>query len=439
MKRSHAYKKLFKIIFLVILSLALPFFSYAQTAIDIQNKINQNNSNIQSLEQEIATYQSQLDSLGQQKASLNSSLKELDLSKKQLNANISLTQNKIDETNFTISNLSSSINDKESSITNDVNSIVDEIRIVDEFEDNSIAEDILAGKDFTSAWNDVDNINTVREKIRQNIVDLKQVKSDLEDTKQQTVNAKNQLVVLQSQLRDQQRIVTQNINDKNLLLKQTKNSEANYQKLLKDRLAKRDAFEKDLENYESQLQFILDPSKLPQSRVLSWPLEKIFVTQLFGKTVDSKRLYVSGTHDGVDFRASVGTPVMAMADGMVLGIGNTDLTCPGASFGKFVFIKYTNGLSSTYGHLSLIKSKAGDIVKRGDIVGYSGSTGYVTGPHLHVSLYASQAVKMDSRPSAACGGRIYTMPIAPINAYLNVLDYLPPYIINTTILNNQQD
>ena len=220
MKRSHAYKKLFKIIFLVILSLALPFFSYAQTAIDIQNKINQNNSNIQSLEQEIATYQSQLDSLGQQKASLNSSLKELDLSKKQLNANISLTQNKIDETNFTISNLSSSINDKESSITNDVNSIVDEIRIVDEFEDNSIAEDILAGKDFTSAWNDVDNINTVREKIRQNIVDLKQVKSDLEDTKQQTVNAKNQLVVLQSQLRDQQRIVTQNINDKNLLLKQ---------------------------------------------------------------------------------------------------------------------------------------------------------------------------------------------------------------------------
>ena len=50
------------------------------------------------------------------------------------------------------------------------------------------------------------------------------------------------------------------------------------------------------------------------------------MTQLFGKTVDSKRLYVSGTHDGVDFRASVGTPVMAMADGMVLGIGNTDLT-----------------------------------------------------------------------------------------------------------------
>jgi murein DD-endopeptidase MepM/ murein hydrolase activator NlpD len=71
-------------------------------------------------------------------------------------------------------------------------------------------------------------------------------------------------------------------------------------------------------------------------------------------------------------------------------------------------------------------------------VGYSGSTGYVTGPHLHVSLYASTAVKMASFPSSACNGRIYTMPIAPINAYLNVLDYLPPYTINTTILNSNQ-
>ena len=118
---------------------------------------------------------------------------------------------------------------------------------------------------------------------------------------------------------------------------------------------------------------------------------------------------------------------MAMADGVVLGTGDTDLTCPGASYGKFVFIQYNDGLSSTYGHLSLIKSKVGDVVQRGEVVGYSGSTGYATGPHLHVSLYASQAVKMASRASAACSGRVYTMPIAPVNAYLDALYYLPPY------------
>ena len=439
MKLYFDYKKLFNIILLIFLFLLPVVFLRAQTATDIQNQINQKNADINKLQQEIASYQTQLDSLGQQKNSLNSSLEELDLNRSKLNANIALTQIKINQTNLTIQNLSSDIGNKEDSIKTDTDSISLEIRNTNESEQNSLLEDLLSQNDFTLIWNDVDTMATVSEKLRQNIINLNQVKTALENTKQQTVDAKNELTTLQSQLSDQQKIVTQNINDKNLLLKQTKNNEANYQKLLKDRLAKKDAVEKELENYESQLKFILDPSKLPQSRVLSWPLSKIYVTQLFGKTVDSKRLYVSGTHNGVDFRASTGTPVMAMADGTVLGTGNTDLTCPGASFGKFVFIKYNNGLSSTFGHLSLIKSNVGDIVKTGDVVGYSGATGYVTGPHLHVSLYASAAVKMATMPSAACSGHTYTLPVSAVNAYLNALDYLPPYTINTSILNNQAD
>ena len=433
------YKNLFSFLLFGVLLLTPMFFSRAQTAVDIQNKINQNNANIQSLEQEIATYQSQLDSLGQQKSSLNGSLKELDLNKKKLDSNIAVIQNKINATNLTIQNLSTDIGTKEDAIQTDINSISLQMRNTNELEQTSLLEDILSQNNLSDSWNDIDNIVTVRESLRADITKLQQVKGELEDTRTTTIAAKNELTVLKSQLADQQKIVMQNISDKNLLLKQTKNNESSYQKLLQDRLAKKNAFEQELNNYEAQLQFILDPSKLPQSRVLSWPLDKIYVTQLFGKTVDSKRLYVSGTHNGVDFRASVGTPVMSMADGTVMGTGNTDLTCPGASFGKFVFIKYNNGLSSTFGHLSLIKSNVGDLVKKGDVVGYSGSTGYVTGPHLHVSLYASQAVKMASMPSAACNGRIYTLPVSPINAYLNVLDYLPPYTVNTTTSNNQTD
>ena len=161
---------------------------------------------------------------------------------------------------------------------------------------------------------------------------------------------------------------------------------------------------------------------------MSWPLDYIYITQLFGKTEAGKRLYANGTHNGVDFRASIGTSVKAMADGAVLGIGDTDITCSGASFGKFIFIKYNNGLSSTYGHLSLIKVYSGQQISRGEVIGYSGNTGYSTGPHLHVSVYASDAVKMESRPSQTCAGRIYTMPISPVNAYLDPLYYLPSTI-----------
>ena len=426
MKLYLVCKKQFKLVFFVILLLIPIVFSYAETIADLQNKINQKDSDIAKLEEEIKAYQIELDNIGQQKNSLNRSLKELDLTKKKLVADKNVTQKKIDKTNLKIQSLSSDINDKQNTITNHLESIKLEIRNTDELERSGVLETILSKNDFTAIWNDLDNMATVREKIRKEILELKQVKSELEDTRQETVKAKNELTALKSRLSDQERIVAQNTGEKNKLLKQTKNNEANYQKLLKERIAQRDAFEKELRDYESQLQFILDPSKLPAGRVLSWPLEKIFVTQLFGKTVDSKRLYASGTHNGVDFRASFGAPVMSMADGVVLGVGDTDLTCVGASFGKFVFIGYNNGLSSTFGHLSLIKAREGESVKRGQIIGYSGNTGHTTGPHLHVSLYAGEAVKMASKPSVACDGRIYRLPVAPINAYLDVLAYLPP-------------
>jgi len=424
MKLYLDYKKLFKIIVLITILLIPIAFSCAQNIQNLRNQINQKNSEIDNLEKEIASFQSQLDNLGQQKSSLSNSIKQLDLTRKKLVADISITQKKIDKTNLTIESLSSDIGNKEDKITNNIESISSGIRNTNEFEQDNIVGILLSQDNFTTTWNDLSDIVTVRENIRKNITQLKEIKGKLEDTKKETVSAKNELTLLKSKLADQHKIVVQNTNEKNKLLKQTKNNEANYQKLLTDRLAKKEAFEKELRDYESQLQFTLDPSKLPTGGVLSWPLDKIKITQMFGKTADSKRLYTSGSHSGVDLRASVGTPVKAMADGVVTGSGNTDDTCVGTSFGKWVFIQYNNGLASAYGHLSLIKASEGQKILRGEIVGYSGNTGHTTGPHLHVSVYVGSAVSVQKRPSTTCEGRVYTMPLAPTNAYLDPLYYL---------------
>jgi len=421
------YKKQFSFLLFGVLLIAPILFVSAQSITDLRAKISQKDSDIAALEAEIRAYQNQLESIAEQKNSLSNSIKELDLTKKKLNTDIAVTQKKIDKTNLTIQSLSSSIGNKEEIIANNMESLKSGIKQISEFEGSSLVEVLLSRNDFSAAWNDIDNITALYDKVRENTKQVKEVKGQLEGTRAETIQAKNELTALKSQLSDQQKIVVQNTNEKNQLLKQTKNSEANYQILLKDRIAQRDAFEKELRDYEAQLQYILDPSKLPAGRVLSWPLSNVLITQMFGKTVDARRLYVSGTHNGVDFRASTGTPVMAMADGTVLGVGDTDKTCYGASYGKFVFIKYDNGLSSTFGHLSLTKVSEGQKIKRGQVVAYSGATGHVTGPHLHVSLYASDAVKMSSKPSAACNGRIYYLPVSPVNAYLDVLEYLPPY------------
>jgi len=430
MKLYHDYKKQSRVfsLFLLGILLVIPFvFSYAQTAQELNEKINQKNADIDKLEREIKLYQIEIDDLGKQKNSLNVSLKQLDLTQKKLVADIAVTQNKIDKTNFKIKELSLEIDNKGDIISNNIEAISLSIRKMNELEQNDVLATILSENDFTIIWNDIDNMATVSDKIRETIINLKQVRNDLEDTRKETTDAKNELLALKSKLADQKKIVDQNTAEKKKLLTQTKNSEASYQKLLENRLAKKDAFEKELEAYESQLKYILDPSSLPGKGALSWPLDDIYITQLFGVTKDSKRLYASGSHSGVDFRASVGTPVKAVADGIVLGTGNTDIACPYASFGKFIFIKHNNGLSTTYGHLSLIKVSKGDKVERGDVIGYSGNTGHTTGPHLHLTVYASEAAKMETRPSKACEGRFYTMPIAPTNAYLDPMYYLPPY------------
>jgi len=420
-----------------ILLILIPLvFSYAQTtpvtnstsgaAASLQAQINQHNADIANLQQQISQYQSQLDTISKQKDSLSGQIASLALNAKALASNIALTQDKIDNTNLTIQSLSSQIGTKQDNIQSALDSIALYIKQTNEFEQSTILDTVLSDSDFTSAWNDVDTMETVQASIRQSITTLKQVKGELEDTKSQTVQAKNQLVALENSLSDQKKVVLQNTAQKTELLKETKNSEANYQALVASTQAREDALQQDVRNYESQLKYILNPSSLPSSGTLSWPLSSIFVTQLFGKTVAGKRLYANGTNNGTDFRAAIGTPVMAMADGVVAGTGDTDTQCHKASFGRFILIKYNDGLASTFGHLSLIKVTAGETVTRGEVVGYSGSTGYATGPHLHVSLYARDAVNVQSLPSKSCPGRILTQPIAPINAYLDPLFYMPP-------------
>lgn len=421
MKRYQDYKNQFKIILILGILLLIPLaFSVAQTKEELNSKISQKSSEIDKLNQEIAQYQKELNSLGKEKNSLSNSIKELDLTKKKLNADISITENKIDKTNLEIASLSGQIITKEDAIDNHFKSIALGIRQTNEFEQNSLIEIILSKNDFSSIWNDLDNVLTTRERIRERIEELKKIKGDLEYSKAETTQAKNELIILKNKLSDQKKLVDQNKKEKDNLLAQTKNSESNYQKLLKDRIAKKDAFEKELEDYESQLKYILDSSSLPTTRVLSWPLDNIYVTSPYGPRWGK-------IHRGTDFRASVGTPVKSMADGIIKGVGDTDICCSGASFGKWIFIEYNNGLSSTYGHLSLIKVTKGQKVSRGEIVGYSGNTGSSTGPHLHVSVYASSGVEVGSFESKAYPGRTLVQPISATNAHLDPMNYLPIY------------
>jgi murein DD-endopeptidase MepM/ murein hydrolase activator NlpD len=82
-------------------------------------------------------------------------------------------------------------------------------------------------------------------------------------------------------------------------------------------------------------------------------------------------------HTGLDFRAAMGDPVRATANGKVASAGWA------GGYGRMVEIDHGNGLSTRYGHLSDISVKVGDQIKIGQVIGAVGSTGRSTGPHLH--------------------------------------------------------
>lgn len=398
----------------------------AQTASEIRGKISSANDQLEKLNQEITNTTKTLDNLGNQKKTLNTSIVELDLTKKKLETQIKVTQIKVDTTSQKISQLSTQISERQKQIEARVAAIKEAVRVIYEQDAHDLSEIALSNQSFSGVWDDVEAIGQFNERVAQNVEQLKTLKSDLENkTEQKKVEKKNYLG-LKSELGDQKKITEENKAEKARLLAQTKNQEGVFAKLLKQKIAQKEELEKELRDYEQTLKFILDPTSIPPrgKKVFTAPLDRLVITQQFGKTSSSGRLYASGTHNGTDFRATVGTRAKAVLDGTVMATGNTDITCPGASYGKWVLIKHSNGLASLYAHLSFIKVSQGDVVSTGDVIGYSGNTGYTTGPHLHLTVLAAAAVKVENRPSKACGGRTYTMPLAAINAYLDPMDYL---------------
>lgn len=88
-------------------------------------------------------------------------------------------------------------------------------------------------------------------------------------------------------------------------------------------------------------------------------------------------LHTQRAHLGVDYAAPIGTPVMSVADGVVVESGYQ------GAFGNMVIVQHNARQSTVYAHLSRMNVKRGQTIKQGDIVGAVGTTGLSTGPHLH--------------------------------------------------------
>ncbi len=429
-KKRRIYAFILGILTITILSLDSNFV-FAQSEVEkLQSQISEKNNRLKEIEKEIAKYTSALNEVGAEKATLQKAINQLDLEKKKVQADIAYTENKIAATDLTIGKLGIEINKTEKSVFASQETMSEIIRNMNMADNDSMVEILLRHENLAEFWSNFETLETFRRKLYEHVRELTILKEDLEGKKDTNTKQKDQLLNLKLQYDDQNNILKSNLNEKAELLDVTKNEEANYQTLLKERKAAQEKLLAEVRNIESQLQFILDPNTIPTagSNVFIWPINNPILTQYFGYTKFALSGAYSGSkHNGIDLGTPVGTQLRAPLSGTVRNVGNTD-SVPGCySWGKWILVDHPNGLSSMFAHLSQISVSPGQKVSTGETIGYTGNTGYSTGPHLHYTVYVKDAVQVKQfnqfKSVTGCGAAL--SPFAAIEGYLNPLDYLP--------------
>jgi murein DD-endopeptidase MepM/ murein hydrolase activator NlpD len=426
-----------------LLGMTLPvFFAFtvpqvnAESEIDrLRNEINDRSDRLQEIEAEIEKYNSELQEVGAEKKTLQSAINQLEIERRKVNAEISKTETQITFTDLEINKLVLEISKTEKTIAGTEEAIAEIIRSEYKDGDNSLVELLLKHDRLSEFWNTLEAQDNLRDTLATKVAKLDNSRDMLQGQRDENEEKRSDLSSLKNKYTGQNQVLVNNKQEQAELLEITKSEELSYQQLLANQEAAREQILKELRDFESKLQFILDPNTIPApgTRVFDWPLANVIITQYFGGTEFAARnasVYGGRAyHPGVDMGAPRGTPIMAPLTGTVRATGNTDAVPGCYSWGKWTLIDHANGLSTLYAHQNVISVSPGQKVKTGEIIGFVGNTGFSTGPHLHFTVSAKDGVNVrkfnEIKTVTSCGPA--STPVAATDAYIDPMLYLPAY------------
>jgi murein DD-endopeptidase MepM/ murein hydrolase activator NlpD len=409
---------------------------FAQSEIEkLKTEIAERGDRLKSIEAEIAKFELELMEVGAEKKTLQSAINRLETERKKVNAEISKTEAQISSTDLEINKLILEMTATEQDIATTQSAIGDIIRSQYQASEQSLIELLLQNDRLSDFWNEIDTFDTVQNEMAAKVATLTELQLALDERRDLNEDKRSELSSLKNQYTNQNSVLVTSRAEQAELLSATQNEEAEYQALLASQEAARDQIMRELRDFESQLQFILDPNTIPSpgTQVFNWPLANVIITQYFGGTEFAKRNAAAyggrPYHSGVDFGAPSGTPILAPLAGTVRATGNTDAVPGCYSWGKWTLIDHANGFSTMYAHQSVIGVTPGQKVGTGETIGYIGNTGFSTGPHLHFTVYAKEGVSVrrfnEIKTVTGCGPA--TTPVAATEAYIDPMLYLPPY------------
>lgn len=425
--------------FIAVFTFAQIVYAQEPTLDELRKDIDAKSEELKKLEEEAEKYRQEVAEHQERGQNLKAEIARINGIIAQINRDITVTEKKLSKTKLEIEALGIEINEKDGSVKKLRAGLAGLMQALFERQKESLLAVLIKNRLLSDFFRQFDYYSYLENKILGSVENLKNLQRELAEEKKDAEVKKKEEERLRQTLKGRQDASASEKSTRQQILTATHNQEKKYQQMLAEQEKKIAALEIEIRDIESKIQFTIDPSSLPTkgSGVLAWPLPQIAlrscmslkealncITQFFGYTSFAAVGAYSGKgHNGMDFRAAYGTQVRSAENGVVEGVGDTDIGCRGASYGKWILIRHNNNLSTLYAHLSAIGVPAGQEVIREQQIGLSGQTGYATGPHLHFSVFASKAVKIDSVRSKVCG-RLMTLPISALNGYLNPLDYL---------------
>jgi murein DD-endopeptidase MepM/ murein hydrolase activator NlpD len=160
---------------------------------------------------------------------------------------------------------------------------------------------------------------------------------------------------------------------------------------------------------EGPVRFFDEAGNSLRRAFLRAPVEFRRIASSFSRSRFHPILGIWRKHEGTDYAAARGTPVLAAGEGVVLRAGW------GGGYGNLVELRHANGITTRYGHLSGFARgvRAGARVHQGDVVGFVGSSGLASGPHLHYEFRVN-GIARDSRKVALGNGEPVAVALRPL-------------------------
>lgn len=356
-------------------------------------------------------------SISSQKNELNQKIQETKDNLNEVNSQKEESQDKVNNLSSQIDSYESKINSLKSEIetkTNEVNelqkkldeleaereknqSLLDE-RLVTLYESGEVSylDMLLSSTDLTDFISSYYMIETLTAADKELIQNLENDKKEIADTQEKVNNSLGEIEKNKTELESVQQELSKAKNEEQTkvdkLTEQShdlENDVEEYEKKMKELDAKEKAQEAALQKKYEEAKKKAEQGNSSGSNSNSGSSSggsvssKGFIRPVKTGKITAGMYYSSGKyHCAVDFGVSVGTPVYAAADGIVVTStwGGSD------SYGYYIKIKHYNGLYTLYAHGSSLVAKVGQEVKQGQLIMYSGNTGNSTGPHLHFEV-----------------------------------------------------